>query len=64
MLDKDKVLAKYRENYQMAIDDGHTEEASRIAWEWTWNDFENAFVAIKTQHDAELQENINKTFFG
>lgn len=64
MIDKDKVLAKFREKYQVAFEEGHGPAASRIAWEWTWEDFEDAFKTIKEQHEAELQENINKAFFG
>ncbi len=30
MLDRDKVLECYRANYQVAVDDGHTDDAARI----------------------------------
>jgi hypothetical protein len=63
-LDTDAVLGLYRENYVMAIEDGHTDNASKIAWEWTEQTVMDRFTSIKAHHEAAQQEAINKTFFG
>ena len=64
MLDNDKVLKTYQENYQMAIEDGHGENSNRIAWEWTEEKLMHLFHRIKDQHHAAHQEAINLAFYG
>lgn len=64
MLDQDKVLVAYRANYEMAIEDGHTEDASKIAWEWTEEAIMRRFVQIKGQHEAAREDAVNKAHFG
>jgi hypothetical protein len=64
MLNDAAVLAKYRENYEMAIEDGHTENASKIAWIWTEEAILNSLFRIKENHEAGHNEAINKAFFG
>ena len=64
MLDQDKVLVAYHANYDMAIGDGHTDAASKIAWEWTWEAIQRRFTQIKAAHEGAKEEAVNKTHFG
>ena len=64
MLDNAEVRQTYRDNYQLAIEEGHKEEASRIAWEWTWAAVERQFAQIKGNYMAWQQDAINKAHFG
>lgn len=57
------VRKQYRSNYHMVIEDGHTDEAERIAWEWTEEEFRSLFARIKDQYQAEHQEAINRAFY-
>jgi hypothetical protein len=59
MLDKAKVMAKYWENYRMAIEDGHTEQAEDIAWDWTEQDMQHEFVRVKSQFHWQKVDEMN-----
>jgi hypothetical protein len=64
MLNEAEVLARYRENYEMAIEDGHAENASKVAWQWTEEEVMRRFVQIRGQHKAAQQEAVNLAHFG
>lgn len=53
------ILARYDLNYEMAVDDGHTDEASDIAWQWTEEEYIRMFHKVKGQKEAERQEAIS-----
>lgn len=53
------IREQYRMNYEMAIDDGHTDEAENIAWAWTEEAMTRQFHKVKGQHEAARQEAIN-----
>jgi hypothetical protein len=63
-MDEQKVLAAYRMAYDNAVEDGHTEDASRIAWDWVWGYIERKFAEIKGRHEAGHAEAVNKAHFG
>jgi len=52
------ILARYDLNYEIAVDEGHQEEASRIAWEWTEKEYTRMFHRVKGQKQAQQQEEI------
>jgi hypothetical protein len=63
MLDREKVLAVYNENYQMAIEDGHQHKSTRIAWEQTEEQLIQEFLRIRATHHWGNIEAVNKAFF-
>ena len=48
----------------MAIEEGHAEDATKIAWEWTEEEMMRLFYRYSLQHIDAHQEAINKAHFG
>ena len=64
MLNTEQITQRYRDNYQMACEEGHQDEAERIAWDWTEQEMMRQFWRFKEQCQAAKQEAINKAHFG
>lgn len=64
MLDEQKVLERYRENYQMACEDGHGEKAEQVAWEWTEEAVARQLAMIKDRRFWAHVDAVNKAFYG
>lgn len=52
----------FKQNYQVSIEDGHTDKADRVAWDWTEEQFSMLFQRIKQQYKDEHQEAVFKAF--
>lgn len=57
------INAEYDSNYALAVDEGHQDEASAVAWQWTEEAMMRLFHRIKGQREAAKQEAINLAFF-
>lgn len=64
MLDERKVRQAYQENYQMAIEDGHQDNARKVAWEWTEEAIQRQLAMIKDRQYWQHVDAVNKAFYG
>lgn len=61
MLNEEKVLQKFKENYQLAFEE-EWDNPSRVAWEWTEDELLNKFGKIKDRNfwgcagEAEMRQ--------
>lgn len=64
MLNRLEILILYRENYDLAVEEGFGESSAEIAWERTRERLLRLFDRLKDQIYWQQVEGVNKAFFG